>query len=70
MIMYKDWEASAAGSITVQVLAFCTLIVGIYILTITRDAQPGCSAGLRAVLSRSHASSQYQLCDLEEKDPV
>ena len=74
MIMYKDWEASAAGSITVQVLAFCMLVLGIYMLTVTRDAPPGCGAGLRAIatMGRSHSSStaQYQLCDVEEKDPV
>ena len=66
--------ASAAGTITVQVLAFLTLIVGIYILTITRDAPPGCGPGLRAVLGRSHVSLDgrpvYQLCDVDEKDPV
>ena len=67
MIMYRDWEASAAGSITVQVLAFCALIVGIYILTVTRDSAPGCSAGLRAVLGRSNRHD-YQMCDVEEKD--
>ena len=72
MIMYKDWEASAAGSISIQVLAFGTLIVGIYILTVTRDSPPGCAAGLRAVLCRAHVGggTQYQLCDVEEKDPV
>ena len=72
MIMYKDWEGIAAGSITVQVLAFLTLIVGIYMLTVTRDAPPGCAAGLRAITSfgRWHANAQYQLCDVEEKDPV
>jgi len=70
MIMYRDWEATAAGSITVQVLAFSTLVVGIYILTITRDAPPGCAHGLRAVLGRRATAAQYQLCDVEEKDPV
>ena len=68
MIMYKDWEASDGSLIVTQVLAFLTLVVGIYILTVTRDAPPGCGAGLQAVLGRSHAASQYQLCDVEEKD--
>ena len=54
----------------VQVLAFLTLIVGIYILTVTRDSPPGCVAGMRAIAGRSSASSQYQLCDVDEKDPV
>ena len=70
MIMYRDWEGIAGGYITVQVLAFATLIVGIYILTVTRDAPPGCSSGLRVILGRSPTNAQYQLCDVEEKDPV
>lgn len=72
MIMYKDWEhqvVAAPSSITAQVLAFCGLIVGVYILTVTRDSQPGCAAGLRAVLGRAQRSD-YQLCDVDEKDPV
>jgi hypothetical protein len=67
MIMYKDWEATAGSSITVQVLAFLTLVVGVYILTVTRDAPAGCAAGWRAVLGRSH-KLEYQLCDIDEKD--
>ena len=63
-------QASAAGSITVQVLGFLTLIVGIYILTVTRESPPGCANGLRAVLGRAPDKAQYQLCDVEEKDPV
>jgi len=73
MIMYKDWEASAGSYITVQVCAFATLVVGVYVLTVTRDAPPGCIHGLRAVLGRPHAGAsgaQYHLCDVEEKDPV
>ena len=77
MIMYKDWEGLAGSYITVQVIAFCTLVVGVYILTVTRDAPPGCAHGLRAVLGRGghvtqHGSGgpQYQLCDVDEKDPV
>ena len=73
MIMYKDWEASAAGSITVQVLAFITLIVGIYVLTVTRDAPSGCANGMRAITTRgrSYVSSPhatYQLCDVDDKE--
>lgn len=71
MIMYKDWEASAAGSISIQVVGLLTLVMGIYILTITRDSPPGCAAGMRALLGRSPiVGSQYQLCEVEEKDPV
>ena len=68
MIMYKDWEASAAGSITIQVIAFSTLIIGIYVLTITRDSPPGCAAGMRSVLGRSNRGLEYQLCEVDEKD--
>jgi len=69
MIMYKDWEGQAGGSITAQVLAFCVLVVGIYILTVTRESQAGCAAGLRAVMRRDR-KPDYQLCDVDEKDPV
>lgn len=72
MIMYKDWEASAAGSITVQVLAFLLLIVGVYVLTVTRDAPPGCANGLRAItnMGRVHAGSHvtYQLCSTSDEE--
>jgi hypothetical protein len=72
MIMYKDWEGVAGGSITVQVLGFFTLIAGIFILTVTRDAAPGCTDGTRAVMrsllcGRSR-KPQYELCDVDEKD--
>ena len=67
MIMYKDWEASAGSSITIQVGGFVALICGIYILTVTRDAPPGCASGWRAVLRRSH-KPDYQLCDLDDLD--
>ena len=33
MIMYKDWEGQAAGTITVQVAGFMVLMVGVYLLT-------------------------------------
>ena len=49
MIMYKDWEGQAAGTITVQVAGFMVLMVGVYLLTVTRDAEPGCAAGMRVV---------------------
>ena len=67
---FEDWEASGAASITLQVMAFSTLVLGIYILTITREAAPGCKAGFRAVIGRdrpeSSLAAQYQLCDVEE----
>ena len=69
MIMYKDWEASQAGTITIQVLGFSTLVLGVYILTVTRDAPPGCRPGWQAILGRAR-QSEYQLCDSDEKDPV
>lgn len=72
MIMYKDWEGVGGGSITVQLLAFVTLIGGVYILTVTRDAPPGFAAGMRVVLGcgRGGLQAQYELCESEEKDPV
>ena len=69
MIMYKDWEATAGSSIIVQVLSFVLLVVGIYILTVTRDSPPGCASGWRAVVQGgSHKGPEYQLCDVQEKD--
>lgn len=60
MIMYKDWEGQAANSITVQVAGFLILMVGVYILTVTRDAAPGCAPGFRMVSSSPHAAPDSQ----------
>jgi len=62
MIMYKDWEGQGAGSITMQVTGFLILMAGVYILTVTRDASSGCSAGLRVLMGRQR-STEYQLCE-------
>ena len=66
MIMYKDWEGQAAGSITFQVLGFVVLMVGVYLLTVTRDASPGCAAGLRTVLGRP-PKLEYSLVRTDEQ---
>jgi len=75
MIMYKDWEGQAAGSITVQLTGFFVLMVGVYLLTVTRDSNPGCAAGFRTVLGRP-PKLEYSLVrtednkDIEDKVPV
>jgi len=67
MIMYKDWEGQAAGTITFQVLGFGVLMVGVYLLTVTRDSSPGCAAGLRTVLGREKTREQeYSLVQTAE----
>lgn len=50
MIMYNDWENQTASSIGAQLLGFFLIVLGVYILNATRDAQPGCAAGLRSML--------------------
>lgn len=70
MIMYKDWEAQTASSITWQVLGFTLLVLGIYLLTATRDANPGLREGWRSVIGRDNLKPDYHLCDVEEKDPL
>ena len=44
--------------------------LGIYVLTATRDANPGLREGWRSVLGRGNLKPEYHLCDVEEKDPV
>mmetsp|Transcript_34538 Transcript_34538/g.87635 ORF Transcript_34538/g.87635 Transcript_34538/m.87635 type:complete len:113 (-) Transcript_34538:99-437(-) len=50
MIMYKDWENQTATSISWQVVGFIVLVLGVYVLTATKDSRPGCAAGMQAVL--------------------
>ena len=69
MIMYKDWEGQTPGSITVQVFGFAILMVGVYILTVTRDAPAGCNSGLRVLLSKERSKAgEYSLVRTEEDD--
>jgi len=50
MIMYKDWENQTATSISWQVVGFIVLVLGVYVLTATKDSRPGCASGMQAVL--------------------
>lgn len=68
MIMYKDWESQPAGSITFQVSGFVCLVIGIYVLTSTKDAAPGCAAGMSVVFGWTPTKAEYHLCDSHEKD--
>ncbi len=52
MIMYHDWEAQTAGAITSQVCGFGLLVLGIFVLTATRDSKPGCRHGFNALMGR------------------
>ena len=53
-------------SISCQIMGFMMLVLGIYVLTSTKDAPPGCAAGLRTALGRTH-KPEYHLCDVDEK---
>ena len=71
MIMYKDWENQTATSISWQVVGFLVLVLGVYVLTATKDSRPGCAAGMQAVLGRTLSMSntpEYKavaVCDIE-----
>jgi hypothetical protein len=66
MIMYKDWEGQTASTIFVQLVGFLTLMSGVYILAVTRDASSGCAAGLRVLLGK-HKGPDYHICDTREQ---
>ena len=69
--MYKDWENQTATSISWQVVGFLVLVLGVYVLTATKDSRPGCAAGMQAVLGRTLSMSntpEYKavaVCDIE-----
>ena len=53
-----------------QVVGFVVLVLGVDVLTATKDSRPGCAAGAQAVLGRLSRSStpEYKalaVCDIE-----
>ena len=48
-IMYNDWENQTAASISAQLFSFVVIVSGVYVLNATRDAPPGCAAGMRSL---------------------
>ena len=54
-----------------QVVGFIVLVLGVYVLTATKDSRPGCAAGTQAVLGRTLSMSstpEYKalaVCDIE-----
>lgn len=67
-IMYKDWENQTANSIGWQMFALATLLVGVHVLSATKDSPAGCVAGMRVVIGRSIKQDGYQLCAASEDD--
>ena len=43
-----------------QVIGFVVLVLGVYVLTATKDSRPGCSAGMRAVMGRYPNTPEYK----------
>jgi len=64
MIMYKDWENQTPGSIFWQVVALLVNVVGVHVLSGTRDSAPGCRAGVRALLSRRKSEEKPEYTHL------
>jgi len=48
-IMYKDWKNQTVSSIWNQTLGFLVIVFGVYALNVTKEAEPGCRNGLRAL---------------------
>mmetsp|Transcript_13826 Transcript_13826/g.32985 ORF Transcript_13826/g.32985 Transcript_13826/m.32985 type:complete len:441 (-) Transcript_13826:294-1616(-) len=48
-IMYKDWKNQTVSSIWYQALGFSVIVFGVYALNVTKEAEPGCRNGLRAL---------------------
>mmetsp|Transcript_14077 Transcript_14077/g.23357 ORF Transcript_14077/g.23357 Transcript_14077/m.23357 type:complete len:355 (-) Transcript_14077:134-1198(-) len=61
MIMYKDWENQTASSIGCQMFALLVLVLGVHVLSATKDSPPGCWTGFRIIIGRT-VQSEYQLC--------
>jgi len=63
IIMYKDWENQTASSIFWQMFALSILVLGVHILSATKDSPPGCATGLRVLMGRAVERKEgYTLC--------
>jgi len=67
MIMYKDWENQTASTIGWQMFSFAVLVVGVHLLSATKDSPPGCAAGWRVVVGPS-APDYVLVTDREGED--
>uniref|UniRef100_A0A7S4EVW7 Magnesium transporter n=1 Tax=Chrysotila carterae TaxID=13221 RepID=A0A7S4EVW7_CHRCT len=72
MIMYKDWENQTANTIGWQMIALLVLVLGVHVLSATKDSPPGCGDGLRVVLGRASRPQPdgYTLCSASEDDDI
>ena len=50
VIMYQDWLHQTANQISSQLLGFVLIVLGVYVLHVTKDAQPGCEDGLARIM--------------------
>ena len=48
-----------------QVIGFVVLVLGVYVLTATKDSRPGCASGARSVLGQAHSSEYKALAVVE-----
>lgn len=46
VIMYKDWHDQTANQISFELMGFVLIVVGVYMLHATKDADAGCEDGL------------------------
>jgi len=66
MIMYKDWKNQTSSSIANQTFGFFLIVVGVYALNVTKDAEPGCRAGLGAFFGSDQVSWRRPQHELEK----
>lgn len=50
VIMYRDWERQTANQISSELIGFVLIVVGVFVLHGTKDAQPGCEDGFAQLL--------------------
>jgi len=72
MIMYKDWQNQTFATIFWQLVALVINVLGVHVMSSSKDAAPGLCAGFRSILGRGGAVAskpEYtQLCACEHVD--
>lgn len=61
VIMYRDWQAQSARQIGCQLSGFVLIVVGVVVLHVTKDAEPGCEDGISRLLGTARPAALAKL---------
>lgn len=61
VIMYKDWQQQTANQICSELTGFVLIVVGVIVLHVTKDAQPGCEDGLARLVGTVRPAALAEL---------